>query len=460
MNKDIIWQNFLDSMKEKVSRVSFDTWFKNTQIYKIENNIITIEVNNNMQKVHLLENFIDIINETFTEITHNNYQIEFISSDEIIKQEIKVKHSNYIGDEEIDEEDLYNYNLNSNLIPNYTFDTFMIGDSNRFAYTSAYTIAQNPGKIYNPFFIYGKSGLGKTHLMHAIGNYIVQNFNMKVLYVTCDEFRNDFVDINIKDFNNKNNFDYIKKFKSKYRNVDVLMIDDIQFLVGAEKTKDELFQTFNVLKNNNKQIIFSSDRSPDDLKFIEDRLTSRFVWGLTVQIYPPDFSLKLKIAKNKIKGYDTEIYIEDEVYDFIASNCENDVRHLEGSVIRLMAYAAMMNTHNINTDFAREALQDYFKSNYFLKSDISKIQKAVADYYHISIEDIKGKKRSAEINYPRQIGIYLCQLITDETTTKIGLEFGGRNHSTVIHSREKITEDLKKNPELKKALEEIKNNIN
>ena len=349
MDVENIWQKFLSSMKEKIARISYDTWFKPTNIYKIDDDTIYIKVDNNMQKIHITENYINCIEETFTEITGKNYKIEILSEDEIIKkkdEERVVINSNFSNNNK--QNINYDYNLNSNLIAKYTFDTFMIGDSNRFAHTSALAVAQNPGKIYNPFFIHGKSGLGKTHLMHAIGNYIVQNFNLRVLYVTCDQFINDFIDINIKDSNNRNNFDYIEQFKNKYRSVDVLMIDDIQFLGGAEKTKQELFQTFNILKDQNKQIIFSSDRSPDDLKFLEERLTSRFAWGLTVQIYPPDYSLKLKIIKNKIKGFNSEIYIEDDVLDFIAGNCENDVRHLEGSITRLMAYAAMMNTHNIN----------------------------------------------------------------------------------------------------------------
>lgn len=464
MNVDSLWQIFLDKIDQKVSQISFNTWFKNTKLHEMNDDKIVIAVNKDFQKTYLLNNFINIIDETITEITGKSFNIEFISEDEIEeerkKQAMLVQDSQIINNYNREDNDGYNYKLNSNLNPKYTFESFMIGDSNKFARTAAFTVAQNPGKIYNPLFIHGKSGLGKTHLMHAIGNYIVEHFNYKVLYVTCDQFISDFIDINIRDNNNKNNIDYVNQFKNKYRNVDVLIIDDIQFLGGAEKTQQELFHTFNHLFDLNKQIIISSDKSPDDLKFLEERLRTRFSWGLTADIYPPDFSLKLKIIKNKIKGLDTEIYIEEDVLDFIATNCENDVRHLEGSITRLMAYAAMMNTHQINLEFAREALQDYMKNNYYLKSNISKIQKAVAEYYNITIEDIKSKKRSAEINYPRQIGIYLCRLITDETTTKIGIEFGGRNHSTVIHSCEKISSDIKENTELKRTIEEIKNKIN
>lgn len=454
MSNDSLWFKVLELLHERVSSVSFNTWFKNIKLHEINENDFMIQVDMYLHKKILTETYTSLFEDIIQEITGKNYNILFISQDEInIKKEDTVMPT-------VEEDLNSNSNLNSNLNPHYTFDTFMIGDTNRFAYTTAMTVAQNPGKLYNPLFIHGKSGLGKTHLMHAIGNYIINNFSLKVLYVTSDQFREDFVDINIKDQNNNSNNDYISSFKNKYRNIDVLIIDDIQFFSGAEKTRQEFFHTFEYLKNLNRQIIISSDRSPDDLKFLEDRLKTRFSWGLTVDIFPPDFSLKLKILKDKIKNLDIAQYIDIKVLEYIANNSENDIRHLEGSLNRLIAYSATMNKREINLEFAMESLQDYLKNNQYLKSNITKIQKAVADYYDISLEDLKSKKRNQEFNYPRQIAIYLCRMITDETTTKIGIEFGGKSHSTIIHACKKITEDIKKNYQLNKMIEDIKNKIN
>lgn len=457
MNNLAVWQLFLDNLNQKISSVSFNMWFKNSKLISIENNKVIISVPMVFQKKFIVENYQDLVEDIFNEILKINSSVEFISEDELIEKQEKISDVDKKFGTEFD------LNLNSNLNPKHTFDTFMIGDSNRFAYTSALTVAQNPGKLYNPFFLYGKSGLGKTHLMHAIGNYIVQNSQLKVLYVTSDQFKNDFIDIWRNDNNsetNFNNIDYMNSFKNKYRNVDVLIIDDIQFFNGLEKTRQEFFHTFEYLKNLNRQIIISSDRSPDDLKFLEDRLKTRFSWGLTADIYPPDASLKIKIIKNKIKDLEVFKNIEEEVLEFIANSSENDVRHLEGAITRLLAYSALMNQTIITLEFANEALHDYMKKNYYLKSNIAKIQKAVAEYYEITVDDLKGKKRNSDINYPRQVAIYLSRMITDETTTKIGIEFGGKSHSTIIHSCKKITDDIKTNNQLEKMIEDIKNKIN
>ena len=297
--------------------------------------------------------------------------------------------------------------------------------------------------------------------MHAIGNYIESHTNKTVLYVTSEEFISDFIGINRKDIKdeNDNNNDIIDHFKEKYRNIDILMIDDIQFLSGAAKSQQEFFHTFTTLYDSNKQIIISSDKSPDDLKYLEDRLLTRFRWGLTVNIDPPDFELRCKILKAKMTGHEVARLVKNDVIEYIASNCENDVRHLEGAITRLYAYAAMMGPKEINLEFAVEALKDYLGKSIYITNDIQRIQKAVADHYKITVEDLKSKKRTANINYPRQIAIYLCRMTTEETIVKIGLEFGNRDHSTVLHAYEKISTELKTNMELKETLEEIKNKI-
>jgi chromosomal replication initiator protein len=253
--------------------------------------------------------------------------------------------------------------------------------------------------------------------------------------------------------------DYANNFKNKYRNVDVLIIDDIQYLVGAEKTQQEFFHTFNALHQANKQIIISSDRSPDDLKILEERLRSRFMWGLPVDIYPPDFDLRCRIIKQKIKNTSIADKLDENVIEFIANSCQNDVRFLEGALNRLMAYTAMIVPDKIDLEFANEALKDFINKNIYSENSIDNIQKAVADYYNITVEDLKGKKRSANIAYPRQIGMYLSRVLTEETFPRIGLEFGGRDHSTVIHACDKITSDIHNNKKLEYEINEIKNKI-
>lgn len=319
-------------------------------------------------------------------------------------------------------------------------------------------VAEQPGKVHNPLFIYGKSGLGKTHLMHAIGNYIVNNSNKRVLYTTSEMFKDDYV--NITNLNNKeNNIEVAADFKKKYRDLDVLIIDDIQYLVGAEKTQQEFFHTFNALHQANKQIIISSDRSPEDLKLLEERLRSRFMWGLPVDIYPPDFELRCKIIRQKLKNMTISAKIDENVIEYIANNCQNDVRFLEGAINRLMAYTAMIVPDKIDLNFAVEALADFVNHNIYSTNSIEGIQKAVANYFKITIEDLKGKKKSANIAYPRMIGMYLSRMLTDENFNRIGLEFGGRDHSTVIHACDKIEKDLKNNLNLEKQLKEIQNSM-
>ena len=444
---NLSWDLFLSNIKSKLSSVSYNTWFKETKLYKQSDDSITIMVPMSFYKDYLNKHYYDLIDNVITSITGKSYDINFISEDDTINDSIVQDDNKSIKKDS---------SFQSNLNPNYTFDTFVIGDSNRFAQTAAVAVAEQPGKVYNPLFIHGKSGLGKTHLMHAIGNYIMETTDKKVLYVTSEKFISDFIDINRKDVDN---YDIIEHFKEKYRNIDVLIIDDIQFLGGAVKSQQEFFHTFNNLYDSNKQIIISSDRSPDDLKALEDRLRTRFRWGLTANIFPPDFDLRCKILKDKMSGLEGAKLIKNDVIEYIANNCESDVRYLEGSIRRLFAYAAMYSTKEINLEFAIEALKDYIGSSVYSNSNISKIQKAVADYFDITVDNLKSKKRTANINNARQIAIYLCRVITEETTTRIGLEFGNRDHSTVLHAIEKVSKDVKNNDELRSQLNEIKNKL-
>ncbi len=397
----------------------------------------------------------DIICEIFNSITGTNFNIEFCLENEYEKRNDKIK----IIEETTEEIGVpYNSIEKANLNPDYTFENFIVGESNRFAQATALAVAENPGKMYNPLFIYGNSGLGKTHLMQAIGNYIVKNTNKRVLYVTSDQFINDFLGLNKKD-KDGTNFDYVELFKDKYRNIDVLIIDDIQFLGNAPKTQNEFFHTFNTLYDDKKQIIISSDSSPDDLKHLEDRLRTRFNWGLKVNIFPPDNELRKEILRKKMANMDFSRHITEDAIDYIANTCASDVRSLEGALTRVCAYSTIFFEEEITLDLAIEALKGTIAQSTNFKNDIQKIQRVVAEYYNVSVEDLKTKKRVATIAFPRQIAIYLSRLLTDESFPRIGMEFGGRDHSTVIHSCDKIEKEIKNNKQLEKIIEEIKSKI-
>lgn len=312
---------------------------------------------------------------------------------------------------------------------------------------------------YNPLFIYGNSGLAKP-LDASIGNYIQNTSNKKVLYVTSEQFISDFSGIGRKENGETDeNYNYVDYFKDKYRNIDVLIIDDIQFLAGATQTQQEFFHTFNTLYNDKKQIIISSDRSPNDLKLLEDRLRTRFCWGLTVDIYPPDLELRINILKKKIDGAKIDKDIPEDVLEYIASNMTSDVRQLEGAINRLLAYSTIMGGAAINLNLAIDALKDFINKGTSEKNNISKVQKIVAEYFQISADDLKGKKRSASIAFPRQIAMFLSRDVLNESYQRIGLEFGGRDHSTVMHSCEKIESDIKTNKSIRETIEKIKKNI-
>ena len=457
MNMDILWSNLLNKLKDELSSLAYTTWFSDTELYKLDNGKAYIIVPMPIHKKHLQENYSDIILSNLNELTDSNYDLVFLLKEEIEEEVPK----NIVVDENNNKEEIkviYNENINSNLNRKYTFDNFIVGNSNKLAQAAALSVAENPGKIYNPLFLYGNSGLGKTHLMHAIGNYIKDNSNRRVLYVTSDQFVQDFIGITKKD-DDGTNFNYIDFFKNKYRNIDVLIIDDIQFLGGATKTQQEFFHTFNNLYNDSKQIIISSDKSPTDLKLLEDRLRTRFTWGLTVNIYPPEFELKKEILKKKIIAGDFEEDIPDDVIEYIASNIGTDVRQLEGSITRLIAYSATWGGKKIDLELAIEALPDFISKGMGEKNDVNRIQKIVSEYFQISVEDIRSKKRSSNISFPRQIAMYLCRNMTSESFPKIGTEFGGKDHTTVMHSVEKIEKEIKVNKDLANIIEKLKKDI-
>ena len=463
MNVDSLWDEFLNDIKENISSLSYYTWFRDTKLVSIYNNIATIVVPMPVHKKHLIDNYKDAIEDKFIKLTGSSFTFNFLLQDEwdAVKDEVKTEKKTEKSKKKVEKIVEHQSFEDANLNKEYTFDNFIVGGSNRFAFTASMAVAEKPGKAYNPLFLYGKSGLGKTHLMHSIGNYILENTDLRVLYISSDKFVNDFINAvrtNDKDKNGEC-LDKIDDFKSKYRNIDVLMIDDIQFLGNATKGQEEFFHTFNELYNENKQIIIASDRSVDDLKTLENRLLTRFNWGLTANITPPDFDLRMSIIERKIAYQESAKDIPKEVIEYIANNFASDVRQLEGAITRVFAYALMMNKGVVDLDIAIDALKDQLTDRSVYKNDVHRIQTVVCEYFKITLDDLKGKKRTQNINYPRQVAIYLCRELAKESFPKIGTYFGGRDHSTIMSSHTKIANDLKSNEQLKIVINELKQRL-
>lgn len=449
MELNSMWITFLDKIKVQISDIAYETWFSETKLIDISSGKAIVVVPYHIHKKNLKENYNDLVEETFTEVTGTHFDFEYILEEEI-------NNNVTITAEDIGVPN--NDNFITNLDSKYTFNSFIIGTSNKFAATSALAVAEHPGKMYNPLFIYGPSGLGKTHLMQAIGNYIVKNSNKRVLYNTCDNFVTDFVEICRKN-KEENNFEVTQQFKNKYRDVDVLIIDDIHNLVGAVSAQQEFFNTFNELYNNEKQIILSSDRSPDDIKRLEERLKTRFNWGLQVDILPPDFKLRMSIIDKKIESKQLSTSFPQDVKEYIASNCVGDIRKLEGALTRVFAYATIMNGSEINLDLAVDALKDYFVKTIVAQNKIDQVIQLVGEHYNITVEDLKSKKRTNKIAIPRMIAMYICRVYLNENLVKIGLEFGGKNHTTVMHAVDKIKKEIVSKEDLNNEIQKIVDKI-
>ena len=455
MSSNELWQKFLENMKEFISPTSFNIWFseEDTKLYSFKNDIAMIAVAQEVFKKHLIEHYMDFMLEAMRKAANYDVTIEVI-----LEKDIKLLEKNDVSTENNVQDDRVSQSAdNANLNPDNTFETFVVGNSNKFAMKAARIVAECPGDAYNPLFLYGESGVGKTHLMHAIGNYLINNSDKKVLYITSDKFVEEYT--RIFRVSDKSNFDKVDIFKEKYRNVDVLMIDDIQFLANAPKGQEEFFHTFNELHNAKKQIVIASDRPVDDLNSIENRLLTRLNWGLTANITTPDYDLRVSIIKNKLAFKEAAEDIPSDVIEYIANNFDSDIRKLEGAITRVLAYSSMFNKGKITLDLAVDALKDLLKDRSFYKNDVQRIQKVVCEYYKISIEQMKGKKRNDEVNFPRQVAIYLCRELTTESFPKIGSYFGGRNHSTIISACKRIDKELQTNDNLKRIIKELKSNL-
>ena len=463
MTKDEVLEKLLNQIRKKTSLVSFNTMLKDIRIYSYENNeiVLTIDSDNDLLLQTIEKNYGPVIEEILNDITDDTCTVKYVQNKDIKKKETTKQTIRNIEKEDFVnlEDDLYNYKYSSSFNELYTFDNFVVGESNKLAYETALTVAQNPGKLYNPFFLYSKSGLGKTHLMNAIGNYIINNSDKKVLYITIEQFMHDYRVIANYKGEDDNNIKYLNAFRDKYRNIDVLIIDDIQLLERYGKTQIEFYNTFNTLHDSNKQIIMASDRSVNDFKLLEDRLKTRFKWGLTACINAPDIELKKKIIINKDKVYDFQLGLNDEILDYIANNCGSNVRDLEGCLKRLFAYKTMFHVDEFSLNIVKSALEEYIDRRVFQTNSVAKIIDTVARYYGLEVSMIKGKMKKKKVADARSIAMYLCKMMTDETYEKIGLEIGGRDHSTVIYSCDKITKELKTNTNLQEEIKVLKEKI-
>ena len=443
-----LWQEIIEKVKNEyfLTEVSFNTWLVPLKVYDVSEDTVTVIVpSQNEQTIQiLLRKYKQLLEVVTEELTGHHYEISFVLE----------KNLDRIHEEKAVHTPVSNENIErAGLNPRYTFDTFVVGANNNLAHAASLAVAESPGEIYNPLFIYGGVGLGKTHLMHSIAHFILKNNpKAKILYVTSEKFTNELIDA----IRNKNNVS-TTEFREKYRTNDVLLIDDIQFIIGKESTQEEFFHTFNALYEAKKQIIISSDRPPREIETLEDRLRSRFEWGLTVDIQQPDYETRMAILRKKeeLEGYN----IDNEVIKYIASNIKSNIRELEGALTKIVALSKL-NNREINIELAEEALKDLISPNAVKEVTPQLILNVVAEHFGINTLDIIGQKRSKELVFPRQIVMYLCGDMTTESLQNIGKALGGRDHTTIIHGTKKIADRLKTDENLQNTVDILKKKIN
>lgn len=443
IDKDELLNKLKELLEDEVSKISFETWIKPLGIRAIEKDNIVFTTVSEYQKDFIENKFNSLIFNTLRYITNKDWTFSVID----LSKETE-ENNNIITDKKSNIPEAELESNHSTLNPKYTFETFVVGNNNRFAHAAALAVGNEPGKSYNPLFLYGGVGLGKTHLMHAIGNRIVEdNTASNVLYVTSEKFTNQLINA-IKD--NKTEI-----FRNKYRNIDVLLIDDIQFIAGKDRVQEEFFHTFNTLRENGKQIIISSDKPPRDIEFLEDRLKSRFEWGLLADISCPDYETRLAILRKKAQ--DENIIIDDSILSDIATKIDSNIRELEGVFNKIVARASL--THSpITIELAENIINEFkYESEKVISSDF--IKETVSKYFSIDKEELAGSKRSNDIAFPRQIAMYLCREIAGMSFPQIGVEFGNRDHSTVMHGYNKIAKEIKEKNSTKLIVESVKNII-
>jgi chromosomal replication initiator protein len=444
-----LWGQVLKKLQRDLSKPSFETWLKPTQPITLVENTLVIGVPNEFARDWLETRYASLLQEAVQDVLKLPLAIDFVIIDDQEgprENTVKRETAKTFSAAQMPRENFTAPVLN----PKYTFDTFVVGNSNRFAHAASLAVAEAPAKAYNPLFIYGGVGLGKTHLMHAIGHYVLTNqSNCRVVYVTSEKFTNELINA-IRD-------DTTVDFRNRYRSIDVLLIDDIQFLAGKERTQEEFFHTFNALHEASKQIVISSDRPPKEIPTLEERLRSRFEWGLITDMQPPDLETRVAILRKKAEL--DKLNIDNDVLLYIATKIDTNIRELEGALIRVMAFSSLTNTTEITVDLASEALKDILPDSKPKIITIKNIIEVVAEHFHLTTEEITGKKRTHAVAYPRQIAMYLCRELTDSSLPKIGEEFGGRDHTTVMHANEKIKKELEEDPELQRNIEEIKKKL-
>ena len=440
------WDEILKTVKKEheISDISFDTWMKPLEIYAVEENTIYILAPfEQMALSYIQKKYYLPLKVAIGEIIGKEYEIQFLLPEHARSLNIKKptkKVSSLNG-------------ANSNLNPNYTFETFVVGNNNRFAQSASLAVAESPGETYNPLYIYGGPGLGKTHLMHSIGHFILdQNPNAKVIYVTSEQFTNEVIE-SIRNGNASS----MTKFRDKYRTVDVLMIDDIQFIIGKESTQEEFFHTFNALQSQGKQIILTSDKPPKEMETLEERIRSRFEWGLMADIGIPDYETRMAILRKKAEN--DNFNINDEILNYIANNIKSNVRELEGALNKLLAYNVLCN-ETITMDIAKQELQNIITPDKPREITPQLIIEVVTEHFNISMDQMISRSRSSDIAKPRQIAMFLCKTMTDSSLDVIGSFLGGRDHSTIIHGIKKIGDEYDANPNTRTLIDTIKKKIN
>jgi chromosomal replication initiator protein len=445
-----IWDEILATVKKEheISDVSFDTWMRPLKVFAIEENKLYILVpSEQMALSYIQKKYYLPLKVAIAEMTGTEYDIEFILPDQAEYLNISNKHKAPV------KKALSLNGENSNLNPNYTFETFVVGNNNRFAQSASLAVAESPGEAYNPLYIYGGPGLGKTHLMHSIGHFILDKKpNTKVIYVTSEEFTNEVIE-SIRNGNASS----MTKFRDKYRTVDVLMIDDIQFIIGKESTQEEFFHTFNALQTQGKQIILTSDKPPKEMETLEERIRSRFEWGLMADIGMPDYETRMAILRKKAESDNFDI--DDDILNYIATNIKSNIRELEGALNKLLAYHNLVNI-SITMDIAEKELANIITPDKPREITPQLIIEVVSEHFHISVDQMISKNRSSDIAKPRQIAMYLCKNMTSSSLDTVGALLGGRDHSTIIHGVRKVSEDYENNESTRTLIETIKKKIN
>ncbi len=445
------WEVIKETIKREyeLSNVAYTTWIKNLKFHSVEGNTVTIAIPSDQSHIldYIIKKYKDFFQVTICELMNDIYEVHFIL--ESIKEEAEEKEP--VEEKKENHNDLYRQ---ANLATKYTFDNFVVGSNNNFAQSACLAVAESPGEVFNPLFIYGGSGLGKTHLMHSIGHYILDhNPDMKVLYVNSETFTNEVIE-SIRSGNSSS----MNKLRDKYRTVDVLLIDDIQFIIGKESTQEEFFHTFNTLYNNGKAIIISSDKHPKQMETLDERFSSRFQMGLPADIQPPNYETRVAILLKIAEPYNKNGSISNEIIEYIATNIKSNIRELEGAFNKLIAYSRI-NSKPITMELAEEALKDMIYPDKPKMITPTIIIEVVAEHYGVNAQDITSKKRNAEFVLPRQVVMYLCRELTDISLTNIGKILDRKDHTTVLHGVNKIEEQLATNSELANHIEIIKKKI-